>query len=105
MKTKITSFILMLLGSLIAISQNCSTYYPFKEGAKFQITNFNPKGKKPLTLSFLEDKKDSWWDRIFNKREVDRRNLLKAIWEGDTNTILIKYGDYIRLKKDELPKT
>ena len=61
---------------------------------------FNPKGKKPLTLSFLEDKKDSWWDRIFNKREVDRRNLLKAIWEGDTNTILIKYGEYIRLKKD-----
>lgn len=61
---------------------------------------FNPKGKKPLTLSFLEDKKDSWWDRTFNKREVVRRNLLKAIWEGDINTILIKYGEYIRLKKD-----
>lgn len=30
-----------------AISQNvCSTYYPFKSGTKFQITNFDKKGKK-----------------------------------------------------------
>ena len=61
---------------------------------------FNPKSKEPLTLSFLEDKKDSWWDRIFNKREVVRRNLLKAIWDGDIDTILITYGEYIRPKKD-----
>ena len=60
----------------------------------------NPKSKEPLTLSFLEDKKDSWWDRIFNKREVVRRNLLKAIWDGDIDTILITYGEYIRPKKD-----
>jgi hypothetical protein len=61
---------------------------------------FNPKSKEPLTLSFLKDKKDSWWDRIFNKREVVRRNLLKAIWDGDIDTILITYGEYIRPKKD-----
>lgn len=52
MKTKITCFILMFLGSLVAISQNCSTYYPFQEGAKFQITNFNPKGKKESVVDY-----------------------------------------------------
>lgn len=32
---------------LSTIAQNaCSTYFPFKEGTKFQMTNFNGKGKK-----------------------------------------------------------
>lgn len=31
----------------LVLAQNaCSTYYPFKKGAKFEITNYNKKGKK-----------------------------------------------------------
>ncbi|CAH8285391.1 hypothetical protein EV196_10115 [Mariniflexile fucanivorans] len=38
---------LVFLISFSVTSQNaCSTYYPFKEGTKFQITNFDKKGKK-----------------------------------------------------------
>lgn len=47
MKTKITAILFTIFISLSAIGQSvCSTYYPFKEGAKFQITNFDKKGKK-----------------------------------------------------------
>jgi hypothetical protein len=52
MKTKIQCFVLMFLISITTISQNCSTYYPFKEGAKFQITSFNPKGKKESVMDY-----------------------------------------------------
>jgi hypothetical protein len=47
MKIKNILLVVILLASIKTISQNaCSTYYPFKEGAKFQITNFDKKGKK-----------------------------------------------------------
>lgn len=47
MKTKIVLCLLILLISIPTSSQNtCSTYYPFKEGTKFQITSFDKKGKK-----------------------------------------------------------
>ncbi|WP_100614934.1 TapB family protein [Confluentibacter citreus] len=53
MKTKITLLVLMLLVSMTTISQNaCSTYYPFKEGAKFQITSFDKKGKKESVVDY-----------------------------------------------------
>jgi len=52
MKIKITCLVLIFLGSITAISQNCSSYYPFKEGAKFQITSFNQKGKKESVMDY-----------------------------------------------------
>ena len=54
MKIKIIFLVLMFLGSITASnSQNsCSNYYPFKQGAKFQITSFNAKGKKESVMDY-----------------------------------------------------
>ncbi|WP_142783983.1 TapB family protein [Changchengzhania lutea] len=53
MKTKTVILICSLLISFSAISQNgCNTYYPFKEGAQFEITSFNKKGKKESVVNY-----------------------------------------------------
>ena len=53
MNTKITILICTLLISFSSISQNtCSTYYPFEEGAKFEITSFGKKGKKESVVNY-----------------------------------------------------
>jgi len=53
MKTKIITFVLSLLISASTVCQNvCGTYYPFKEGVKFQITNFDKKGKKASVVDY-----------------------------------------------------
>lgn len=53
MKNKIALVISLFLGTLIASSQNtCSSYYPFKQGTKFQITSFNAKGKKDSVMDY-----------------------------------------------------
>lgn len=53
MKTKIILLICSLFISFSVISQNaCNTYYPFKEGAKFEITNFNKKGKAESIVKY-----------------------------------------------------
>jgi hypothetical protein len=53
MKTKTSILICTLLISLSGICQDiCSTYYPFKEGTKFQITNFDKKGKKQSVIDY-----------------------------------------------------
>lgn len=58
---------------------------------------FNPKKTQKLSLSFLEDKKENFWTRIFNKKEDDRSAFLRAIWDGDLDTIFSeKYSKYIR---------
>ncbi len=37
----------------MAFSQNaCKTYYPFEEGSKFEITNYNKKGKKEGSINY-----------------------------------------------------
>ncbi|ULC59141.1 hypothetical protein MBM09_14690 [Flaviramulus sp. BrNp1-15] len=47
MKTKIILLISIFFTSFSSISQDaCKGYYPFKEGTKFEITNYNKKGKK-----------------------------------------------------------
>ncbi|MBE7711104.1 MAG: hypothetical protein E7Z92_03075 [Cyanobacteria bacterium SIG31] len=58
---------------------------------------FNPKRTQKLSLSFLEEKKDNFWTRMFNKKEDDRIAFLRAIWDGDLDTIFSeKYSKYIR---------
>ena len=53
MKTKIIILICTLFVSFSSISQSaCEAYYPFKEGAKFEITNYNKKGKKEGVVSY-----------------------------------------------------
>jgi hypothetical protein len=53
MKTKVVYLFLTLFISASAICQNtCSAYYPFNEGAKFQITNFDKKSKKESTIDY-----------------------------------------------------
>ncbi len=60
---------------------------------------FNPKKKEKLSLSFLKEDNFRFFDRIFNKRNIERKILLKAIWNGDLDTILDKkYSKYIRKK-------
>lgn len=51
--SKITVLICALTISFSSVCQNaCSTYYPFKEGVKFEITNFNKKGKKESVINY-----------------------------------------------------
>lgn len=53
MKTKIITLIGLLFISFSSIAQStCSTYYPFEEGAKFEITSFNKKGKKESIVNY-----------------------------------------------------
>lgn len=53
MKTKITVLICLLLMSFLASSQNaCKAYYPFEKGTKFEITNYNKKGKKEGVINY-----------------------------------------------------
>lgn len=60
---------------------------------------FNPKTNKKLSLSFLKEDDFGVFNRIFNKRNIERNILLKAIWNGDLDTILDeKYSEYIRKK-------
>lgn len=60
MKTKIILFVCTLFFSATAISQNtCEAYYPFEEGAKFEITSFNKKGKKESIVNYEVTKIDN----------------------------------------------
>lgn len=60
MKIKITVLICFLLVSFSSVCQNaCSTYYPFNEGAKFEITSFNKKGKKESIVNYTVTKIDN----------------------------------------------
>ncbi len=53
MKTKITILICAFIISLSAFSQNaCKAYYPFEKGTKFEITNYNKKGKKEGAVKY-----------------------------------------------------
>ncbi|WP_034041520.1 hypothetical protein [Wocania ichthyoenteri] len=53
MKTKIITLICLLFISFSSFSQNtCSTYYPFEQGTKFEITSFNKKGKKESVVNY-----------------------------------------------------
>ncbi len=53
MKTKTITLICLLFISFSSMGQNtCSTYYPFEEGAKFEITSFSKKGKKESVVNY-----------------------------------------------------
>ncbi|TBN00838.1 hypothetical protein EYD45_13510 [Hyunsoonleella flava] len=53
MKQLFITIICALLVNFFAIGQDaCSVYYPFKEGAKFEITNYNKKGKKEGVVKY-----------------------------------------------------
>lgn len=60
MKTKIIILISAFFIGFSSFSQNgCEAYYPFKEGAKFEITNFNKKGKKEGVVNYEITKIDN----------------------------------------------
>jgi hypothetical protein len=53
MKTKIIVLISVFFISFSSLSQNaCKSYYPFEEGTKFEITNYNKKGKKEGVVKY-----------------------------------------------------
>ena len=53
MKTKIIVLISVFFISSSSLSQNaCKAYYPFEEGVKFEITNYNKKGKKDGVVNY-----------------------------------------------------
>ncbi|MEW4924423.1 hypothetical protein [Algibacter sp. 2305UL17-15] len=59
MKTKLLVLICALLLSFSGVGQNaCSVYYPFKEGAKFEMTNYSKKGKKEGLVKYHVSKID-----------------------------------------------
>ncbi len=61
---------------------------------------FNPNNSKKLSLSFLNDKKENFWTRIFTKKVKDREVFLKAIWDGDLEVIFSeKYANFIHKKE------
>ena len=46
MKIKVVVFVFTLVTSIFVSAQNvCTAYYPFTEGAKFEITHYSKKGK------------------------------------------------------------
>lgn len=88
----------------------------FTENASFEISRileknplgnnkgenlfFNPKNPKRLSLSFLDIKIDNFWNRIFSKKDNDRDDFLKAIWNGNLDVIFSeKYSKFIRKKE------
>lgn len=53
MKTKILVLICTFLIHFSSFSQSsCKAYYPFEEGTKFEITNYNKKGKKEGVVNY-----------------------------------------------------
>lgn len=57
MKKLFISIIFTVLVSFLAIGQDaCSVYYPFKEGAKFEMTNYNKKGKTESIVKYTVSK-------------------------------------------------
>lgn len=53
MKTKIIILIGLFFISFSSYSQsNCKAYYPFEEGTKFEITNYDKKGKKEGVVKY-----------------------------------------------------
>lgn len=52
MKKAIYLFAFIILGSTYSFAQECSKYYPMIEGAKFQYTNYNKKGKSEGVASY-----------------------------------------------------
>lgn len=53
MKNKIATILCGFLFVLtIKAQDNCSTYYPLEEGATFQYTNYNKKGKEEGTVDY-----------------------------------------------------
>ncbi|MGB5419871.1 hypothetical protein [Algibacter sp.] len=53
MKTKILILISVILISFTSLAQNaCKAYYPFEEGTKFEITNYDKKGKKEGIVNY-----------------------------------------------------
>ncbi|MEP5339239.1 MAG: hypothetical protein ABJL44_07375 [Algibacter sp.] len=60
MKTKLLLLVCFLFISTSVIGQNaCKAYYPFEEGAKFEITSFNKKGKKESIVNYEVTKIDN----------------------------------------------
>lgn len=59
MKKLFISIVLVILISFSAIGQDaCSVYYPFKEGAMFEMTNYNKKGKTENIIKYSISKID-----------------------------------------------
>ena len=53
MKSKIVILVCALFVSFYATSQNaCTTFFPFKKGVQFEITSYNPKGKKESVATY-----------------------------------------------------
>lgn len=60
MKTKRLVLVFALFISFSLIGQNaCKAYYPFEEGAKFEITNYDKKGKKESAAKYEVAKIDN----------------------------------------------
>ena len=73
-------------------NQNCKYCYIAKFGKDLypleeRVNQTDTINNLKVLLSFLEDKKDNFWTRIFNKKEDDRSAFLRAIWDGDLDTI------------------
>ena len=57
---------------------------------------FNPKNSTKFSLSFMNNKKEHFWNKIFKKNIIIRNEIIKAIWRGDINIIIKKYSKYIQ---------
>ncbi|MDB2463056.1 hypothetical protein N9W61_03040 [Algibacter sp.] len=53
MKTKMLILVSLFFITFSSFTQSaCTAYYPFEEGAKFEITNYNKKGKKEGAVNY-----------------------------------------------------
>jgi len=59
MKTKLVLLFSTIVISFFASAQDaCNAYYPFKEGVKFELTNYNKKEKKESSVKYHVSKID-----------------------------------------------
>ena len=96
MKIKFTLLILTFFFGYTLVAQNaCNAYYPFEEGAKFEITNFNKKGKKEGAVSYevtnIENNVATLETQIFDEKgkEITTTNY-EVTCEGDQISIDFK---------------
>jgi hypothetical protein len=86
----------VLLLSVTGYAQNaCSTYYPFKEGVKFEMTNYNAKGKVTGSVKYeLKDVTDDsavLFNETFDKKGASvLSSEVKLICTGDGISIDFK---------------
>ena len=96
MKEKIVFLFLGLIASCFVSAQNsCNVYYPFTEGAKFEMTNYNKKGKTENVIKYhvtsIDGNTATIEANVFDNKDKEiTTTSYNVICEGNTISIDFK---------------